>query len=159
MGWSFGGVVAHEMARLLEAGGDEVALLFLINSYFSNVGVDVADPRPVLGSMLGGEEVASWSGGDGMSQSLLDRIAAAFVQSGLLLADHTPHRVHAPLVFVRAADNLDADLRSSLAAVTSGAIEIVQADAGHYSLFEPPHAAKIGAILSRNMIRTINSRL
>lgn len=157
MGWSFGGVVAHEMARLLEAGGDEVALLFLIDSYFSSVSVD--DPRPVLGSMLGGEEVASRPGGDGISQSLLDRIAAAFVRSGLLLADHSPHRVQAPLVFVRAADNLDADLRSSLATVTSGAIEIVQVDAGHYSLFEPPHAAKIGSILSRNMIRTITARL
>ncbi|MGD4159473.1 thioesterase domain-containing protein, partial [Xanthomonas citri pv. citri] len=33
MGWSFGGVVAHDMTRLLEAEGDEVAVLFLIDSY------------------------------------------------------------------------------------------------------------------------------
>lgn len=154
MGWSFGGVVAHEMARLLEAEGDEVALLFLIDSYFSNVSADIAGSRAALGAMLGGEADASRSGGDDMSEALLDRIAAAFEWSGRLLAEHTPHRVRAPLVFIRATDNLDADLRASLGAVTCGAIEIVQADAGHYSLFEPPHAAKIGAILSRNMIGT-----
>ncbi|WP_431202600.1 amino acid adenylation domain-containing protein [Bradyrhizobium betae] len=55
MGWSFGGVVAHDMTRLLEAEGDEVALLFLIDSYFSNVSADVAGPRAVPRSMLGGE--------------------------------------------------------------------------------------------------------
>ncbi|MEB6568997.1 hypothetical protein MXL90_13775, partial [Enterococcus faecalis] len=90
---------------------------------------------------------------DEMSEALLDRIAAAFEWSGRLLADHTPRRVRAPLVFVRATDNLDADLRASLGAVTSGAIEIVEADTGHYAMFEPPHAAGIGAILSRNMVR------
>jgi thioesterase domain-containing protein len=153
MGWSFGGVVAHDMTRLLEAEGDEVALLFLIDSYFSNVNADVAGPRAVSRSMLGGEGDASLSGGDEMSEALLDRIAAAFEWSGRLLADHTPHRVRAPLVFVRATDNLDADLCASLGAVSSGAIEIVQADAGHYSLFEPPHAARVGAILSSNMVR------
>ncbi|MCS3725198.1 non-ribosomal peptide synthetase [Bradyrhizobium betae] len=153
MGWSFGGVVAHDMTRLLEAEGDEVAVLFLIDSYFSNVSADVAGPRTVPGSMLGGEGDASLSGGDETSEDLLDRIAAAFEWSGRLLADHTPRRVRAPLVFVRATDNLDADLSSSLGAVTSGAIEIVGVDAGHYSVFEPPHAARIGAILSRNMIR------
>jgi amino acid adenylation domain-containing protein len=158
MGWSFGGVVAHDMTRLLEAEGDEVALLFLIDSYFSNVNADVAGPRAVSRSMLGGEGDASLSGGDEMSEALLDRIAAAFEWSGRLLADHTPHRVRAPLVFVRATDNLDADLCASLGAVSSGAIEIVQADAGHYSLFEPPHAARIGAVLSRNMIGTTGPR-
>jgi thioesterase domain-containing protein/aryl carrier-like protein len=153
MGWSFGGVVAHDMTRLLEAEGDEVALLFLVDSYFSNVSVDVADPLAALGSMLGGEGDGWRSGDNEIPEALRDRIAAAFEWSRRLLADHAPHRVRAPLVFVRATDNLDADLCASLGAVSSGAIEIVQADAGHYSLFEPPHAARVGAILSSNMVR------
>ncbi|MER0443618.1 amino acid adenylation domain-containing protein [Streptomyces sp. Edi4] len=33
LGWSFGGTVAHEMARLLQKEGDEVALLALLDSH------------------------------------------------------------------------------------------------------------------------------
>jgi amino acid adenylation domain-containing protein len=39
-GWSFGGIIAFEMAQQLEAIGDEVEDLYLIDSYFHSQGYD-----------------------------------------------------------------------------------------------------------------------
>ncbi|HYG65719.1 MAG TPA: amino acid adenylation domain-containing protein, partial [Thermoanaerobaculia bacterium] len=44
-GWSMGGVVAFEMARQLEAAGDEVRLLALIDSPWPDTGRDDAGPE------------------------------------------------------------------------------------------------------------------
>ncbi|WP_420391876.1 alpha/beta fold hydrolase [Acuticoccus sp.] len=38
LGWSFGGGVAHEMTRLLELGGEHVAVLLPLDTYFSDFG-------------------------------------------------------------------------------------------------------------------------
>jgi enterobactin synthetase component F len=155
MGWSFGGVVAHAMAGLLEAEGEEVGRLFLIDSYFSNVGADSVDPRSTVRSMMGLAGTAPDPGQDGASEPLFDRICAAFVQSARLLAEHTPQKTRGPVVFFRATDNFDVNLRLSLEAISSGAIEIEQADACHYSLFDPLLASKIGAALNRHLIEAI----
>ncbi|MEV7467346.1 amino acid adenylation domain-containing protein [Streptomyces kronopolitis] len=48
LGWSFGGVVAHEMAVRLERAGEEVALLANLDSYPA----DLADPVPTDGMLL-----------------------------------------------------------------------------------------------------------
>lgn len=155
MGWSFGGVVAHAMARLLEAEGEEVGRLFLIDTYFSNVGTDTLDPRSTVRSMMGLADTAPAPGQDGASDPLLDRICAAFVHSARLLANHAPQKIRGSVVFFRATDNVDVDLRLSLEAITSGAIEIEQADACHYSLFDLAQASKIGAALNRHLIEAI----
>jgi enterobactin synthetase component F len=155
MGWSFGGVVAHAMAGLLEAEGEEVGRLFLIDTYFSNVGADAVDPRSMVRAMMGLAGTAPDAGQDGASELLLDRICATFVQSARLLAEHTPQKTRGPVIFFRATDNVDVNLRLSLEAVTSGSIEIEQADACHYSLFDPVQASKIGAALNRRLIEAI----
>ena len=144
MGWSFGGVVAQAMAGLLEAEGEEIRRLFLIDTYLSTVDGDTADPEGAVRSMLGlaGDANEPW----------LDRIRRAFAQSARLLEGYMPPRIRAPIVFIRARDNVAKDLRVSLDAVTSGVIEIEEANATHYSLFDPPHAGEIGASLSRHLL-------
>jgi hypothetical protein len=94
---------------------------------------------------------------DGASEPLLDRICGAFLQSARLLADHTPRKIRVPVVFFRARDNAEKDLLLSLEAITSGAIEIEEADACHYSLLDPVSASRIGAVLNRHMSRVIAS--
>jgi enterobactin synthetase component F len=153
MGWSFGGVVAQAMAGRLEAEGEEVRRLFLLDSYFSNVDADAMDPRRAAASMMDGAGAVPQPGQESASEPLLDRISAAFIRSAVLLADHTPQKIRGSVVFFRAADNIDADLSSSLAAITSGDIEIENADASHYALFDPVSAASIGAALGRHLIR------
>ena len=44
-GWSFGGLVAFEMALQLAASGEEIALLALLSSYLSKSGVSMPPPR------------------------------------------------------------------------------------------------------------------
>ena len=126
MGWSFGGVVAHAMAGLLEADGEEVARLFLIDTYFSAVAADAPAPPEMAPGVL-----------------------EAFRRSPRLLAAHTPRRIRAPVVFLRASDNVDPTLGASLATITDGAIAIEPVAAGHYALFDPPHVTEVGAILNR----------
>jgi amino acid adenylation domain-containing protein len=139
-GWSFGGVVAHAMAGLLETEGETVDRLFLIDSYFSAVESDVTDP----GS-------ASVMAPAGASEFLIERTSRAFVRSSRLIESHTARKIHAPVVFFRARDNVTNDLRASLEAMTGGIIEIEDISAGHYSLFDPVHANAIGAALNRHM--------
>jgi len=57
-GWSFGGLVAFEMAQALRHAGDEVALLALVDSYARN---DKHDDADVLATL------ATWELGDGQS--------------------------------------------------------------------------------------------
>jgi enterobactin synthetase component F len=154
-GWSFGGVVAHEMAALLEARGEEVGRLFLIDSYFSNVDADVVDSASAIRSMIGWDDTGQGLDQDGASEPLLQRISAAFVQSARLIAEHTPSKIRGPIVFFRAKDNAQGDLSSSLGMIRRGAIEIEEADACHYSLFDVEHAGKIGVAINRYMTRTI----
>ncbi|MFD7662363.1 amino acid adenylation domain-containing protein [Streptomyces sp. NPDC059788] len=48
LGWSYGGIVAHEMAAQLEAAGEEVALLANLDSYPA----DLAEPVPTDAELL-----------------------------------------------------------------------------------------------------------
>jgi amino acid adenylation domain-containing protein len=57
-GWSFGGLVAFEMARALRHTGEEVALLALLDSHARN---DTHDDADVLATL------AAWELGDGQS--------------------------------------------------------------------------------------------
>jgi hypothetical protein len=78
-------------------------------------------------------------------------MSQAFVQSPRLLAAYTPRKIGCPIVFFRASDNVDRNLRVSLAEITSGAITIEDAHASHYSLLDPQHASTLGAALSRHL--------
>lgn len=157
-GWSFGGVVAHEMAAQLEARGEEVGDLFLIDSYFSNVDFDVVDPASAIRSMTGTAYTGQGGDQEGAGEHLLKRIHTLFVQSSRLIAEHTPHKIRSPIVFFRAKDNAESDLSSSLGMVTGGAVEIEETDACHYSLFDLEHAGKIGAAINRYMTRNDHRR-
>jgi thioesterase domain-containing protein len=57
-GWSFGGLVAFEMAQALRHSGEEVALLALLDSHAQN---DVRDDSDELATL------AAWELGDGQS--------------------------------------------------------------------------------------------
>jgi amino acid adenylation domain-containing protein len=59
-GWSMGGVVAYEMARQLEAAGQEVAVLAMI---------DVAPPHREAPAPLDGADLAAWFAGDLAAQA------------------------------------------------------------------------------------------
>lgn len=61
-GYCFGGVVAYEMARQLEAKGETVSLLALINCAPPNSGYDQPRPRSLTWQFKFGRNIAYWLG-------------------------------------------------------------------------------------------------
>jgi amino acid adenylation domain-containing protein len=144
-GWSFGGVVAQEMAAMLEEQGATVERVVLIDTYFRTVEADL-DAADAVASMA-----------DGAAGPLFERMQEAVVRSARLLDAHAPRRISAPLIFLRASDNREADLASKLAKLTRGKVEIEEMTAGHYQLFEPEHAGATAAMLNRHLLPALET--
>jgi len=148
LGWSLGGVVAHEMAAMLESDGGRVATLLMLDS---RLGADLPAPgqeegrteREVLQRMLkssGVEHVLS-DGEDPYPEALeiatrqrtvpagtdieaFRRIIANARQGEAALRGHLPSRIRAPITYVRAADNPRDDLRRVLREWTTGPVAV-----------------------------------
>ncbi|GAB3489785.1 non-ribosomal peptide synthetase [Amycolatopsis cihanbeyliensis] len=84
-GWSFGGVVALEMARQMHAHGDTVADVLLIDSHNLNASPRTGDPRAGIRRRLAelGVSVESLEGAD---------IADELLHNGTLADRHVPAR-------------------------------------------------------------------
>ena len=159
LGWSLGGVIAHEMAAMLESDGAKVAVLLLLDS---PSGADMGSPaqgeglpeRETLQQMLkvcGVEhivadeadpypetlEVATRHGmvPRGTDVEMFRRIIANVRQTGNVIAGHLPARVRAPITYVRAADNRRHDLRRDLRELTSGPVVVEDVSALHMRFF------------------------
>lgn len=85
-GWSMGGFIAYEMARLLEAQGEKVAELSMIDTYLTKT--RVADEQTILfnfalqlavapGKRLPEETIRSWAGKLHSHAELCDQLRAA----------------------------------------------------------------------------------
>ncbi|MBE7161772.1 MAG: amino acid adenylation domain-containing protein, partial [Williamsia herbipolensis] len=127
LGWSLGGHIAHAMTQRLEAAGEQVAVLGLLDTWVGDLDVRTADAAPV-------DPLDGWRTlfdlGDDVQATTPDEVAAVvrdhIARSGLLPADrvaaimdsfadadavaagHRPGRVRAPAVVVVAtADKSD----------------------------------------------------
>ena len=105
LGWSFGGVVAHAMATVLQEAGEQVELLAMMDAYPVSV-EEAAQPRTEHETML--MLLGDDDGGSGdLPDAFFDRYDPAAVVEVLrrrdpVLAGFTPGEVHALL---RAAVN------------------------------------------------------
>ncbi|CRK58162.1 Siderophore biosynthesis non-ribosomal peptide synthetase modules @ Bacillibactin synthetase component F [Alloactinosynnema sp. L-07] len=110
LGWSFGGLVAHEMASVLRSAGEEVAFLGLMDSYPASArGTDYPDPPVDVSAALCG---------------VLDSLGFPQAEGPLTVAD--------ALAELRAADSPLAELgESGIAAVAGVFAATVEASARH----------------------------
>ena len=128
LGWSFGGVVAHAMATALQAAGEEVELLALLDSY--PVPASAADlpitPDEVVRMLFGDTALAARLVVDGR----VDERAAARVlrDQDPVLADFTEAEV---TTLVRAAIDHMALLRAHRPGVFTGDALLFAATRGH----------------------------
>ncbi|MFF4603841.1 amino acid adenylation domain-containing protein [Streptomyces sp. NPDC001339] len=113
LGWSFGGVVVHEMAVQLERAGEEVALLANLDGYPA----DLTDPVPTDGMLLTAVlEYCGLERGDDAAEPTAQMVRDALRRADSPLGDvdvprlvdvmrnhvrlvreHTPGRVRAPM--------------------------------------------------------------
>ncbi|MGW4598702.1 alpha/beta fold hydrolase [Streptomyces sp. NPDC004457] len=177
VGWSMGGALAVEVAARLEAAGERVALVALLDSSVPGAG----EPDPLLapavalaGSLPGldvtAEDTAAlrdrlrglplterlkllttWAEERGSrvlpSEALLRQAELAELHERLVLA-HRPSVVDAPLTLWWARDRLR-EHRASWARQTRGGVrEEATLPGNHFTLLRPPHVAQVARRLA-----------
>ncbi|MGW0509906.1 amino acid adenylation domain-containing protein [Streptomyces olivaceoviridis] len=174
LGWSYGGIVAHEIAALLHASGEEVAHLanldaypddgrgvhptdaefladFLAEAGVDGTGLDRLDPAAVAAHL-------ARTGGPlaGLDQATLERLLAVMRNHLDLVQRHTPTRFDGcPMTLFRAADGLSAEERAlktkSWEPYLGRPVETHDVPCGHQQMLRPAPAALIGAAVERRL--------
>ncbi|MEV4318155.1 amino acid adenylation domain-containing protein [Actinocrispum sp. NPDC049592] len=148
LGWSFGGVVAHAMATLLQAAGERVGTLTLLDAYpdANGPGAEAPTRAALLGTL--GLDTES-----GLSEALLTGMTRAFTANLAALNGVRPGVFDGDLRFFRAAaDKRTTDpLPSAWAPHVTGQIEVHEIDCAHGALTRPAALATIGPILSSHL--------
>ncbi|WP_223865570.1 alpha/beta fold hydrolase [Streptomyces sp. 5-10] len=175
LGWSFGGMVAHAMAARLEAMGERVDRLFLLDAY--PLERQSAEPlwcpsrREVVEDLLRVarnqyDPVADdglWRPpplGTEVSEEHVDGIYRAYQTNLDMMARHTPPVLKGDIVLVRAAiPESDARTGDPLdwRPYVEGDIRIVDIDCTHSEMLDTAAANEIGTVVARD-VRALGAR-
>jgi thioesterase domain-containing protein/acyl carrier protein len=144
LGWSFGGLVAHEMAVQLQAAGAEVAALIIMEAYLpapSEAGeraVVVPDAEAVAADH---EHVADMIQAAGLvdvvSEADMEILERVLRNDGTLATGHSPRKFHGDMLNVK---SLDEEPNSGIAAwqsYISGEITETQLPCSHGEMANP----------------------
>ncbi|MBO0344280.1 amino acid adenylation domain-containing protein [Roseibium sp. CAU 1637] len=165
-GWSFGGVVAYEVACKLISLGAEVASLVLIDSFTPadvrraentsgrSEAALIEDCKSAFLRDLFGVDVALLPGEDvvekamilpqldvmlpGIQSGELNRLYRVFEEHFRAFHRHRLRPSDVPLTLVRATESLSAGHVAGWGVVTSGAVEEIHVAGDHYSLLRHP---------------------
>ncbi|MDH4386692.1 MAG: acetoacetate--CoA ligase [Caulobacter sp.] len=174
-GFSFGGLVAFEMARRLRARGEQVALLVLLDTQPDKAFLPLAERTRLLGIRLAhhaGRLVRM--GLAGQLTYLRDRMLALAgrrppppapaysmpphiqaIRDGILAATafYRPGAYDGPILFIRAAvpAPVSFDPVTLWRTVTEGRVETITAPGDHDSMIEPPHVEVLAALLRERL--------
>lgn len=149
LGWSMGGLVAFEMARMLELRGERVEMVFLVESYLSAQlpESDEDDDREKPGSVAAEEDV---SAAELLRLDLRRRTNRAHLRAARA---YCPSRYAGPVAIVQ-ADKQDVDFRhtairswSCVCAPARLTHHVLQGD--HLTLFEPPYVTELARLIDR----------
>ncbi|KWT62718.1 hypothetical protein ADL21_06555 [Streptomyces albus subsp. albus] len=175
LGWSFGGLVAHAMATRLQAEGEEVALLALLDSYPPVPGAAPSttdqeeeqtalleflgiDPAEFGGTAPAPEELAQLLADDPTTYAALgtERLLAIgrIIGRGVRASrEFRPAVFRGDPVFFQATEDQAADLRpEAWEPYTEGHIEVHPVDCTHSGMLDQRSAlTKITAVLSEKL--------
>jgi thioesterase domain-containing protein len=141
VGWSFGGVVAQAMATQLQAAGEEVALLALMDSY---AGVELPQPDPEVVRTVLAETLPE------LTEAEADAAIGTFLRSARLLAQFTPQRFAGDLLFFTAMVDRPAEAPTADAwrAHCTGRIVDVPVHTDHDGMTTAAGLAELGPVLT-----------
>jgi thioesterase domain-containing protein len=153
LGWSFGGLVAHAMATRLQADGQQLGSLTLLDSYpvgeVQDARVDTEEEaRALLLDSLGADD-----GTDPAAELDADLVAAlvrVVMNNAAIMDTFTPGRLRGDVLLVVAGRTWDHD--RDPAAVwqpyVDGVVRAVEVDSDHDRLVRPGAAAQYGPELA-----------
>ncbi|MFF8771916.1 amino acid adenylation domain-containing protein [Kitasatospora sp. NPDC015120] len=159
LGWSFGAVVAQEMAVQLQTAGQEVALLALLDGLPAGAVAEEPpasdDPVETLAELL---VSLGYDPADGRGQAdltaLLGEAAGllpdVFEHHRKLMAEHVPGHYRGAAVFVGATADKPADwpYETAWAPYLGGPVTAHRIDCAHGALTQPEPLARIAAVLA-----------
>ncbi|MBR8744929.1 non-ribosomal peptide synthetase [Nocardiopsis sp. MG754419] len=181
LGWSFGGLVAHEMAVRLQAAGEEVSFLGLMDSYPVPPGAERTDfsHDEVLAMML---DVPSGVGSEGapidredvvrrvrrgdpvlaeFAPGDLAALVDAAVNHAVVMNRHTPGTFAGDTVFFRATrgrNEYSPDVEYWKEHI-DGRMEVHDIDSTHMGMTRPESVGVIGRLVSAQMESTTFEQL
>ncbi|MEO7288785.1 MAG: thioesterase domain-containing protein, partial [Jatrophihabitantaceae bacterium] len=157
-GWSFGAVVAHEMAAQLFDRGESVDLLICLDASVPGqpgrwIGTDpgwvFGHLRLLAGSVLGlGEVGAQARRNRALPRLLLDKF--------LVLSRYQPRPVACPALVLKVKVNPREaeDLGRSIGNFYTGGVEVLPVSGDHWSMLQAPHADELAAKLLKSLPET-----
>jgi thioesterase domain-containing protein len=154
LGWSFGGIVAHEMAVQLRAEGHEVASLVIMDAYpmTEESADEVTEPVDLTDVVVQG---AGRFGAE-LSQEEIDRFAHVIANNARIQRDHVPGAFDGDLLLVVAAEDrqesgADGDL---WAPYVSGATAETELSCRHDDMAHPDMLHRVWAAVTEHSART-----
>lgn len=148
-GWSFGVVVAHEVARQLEAAGAVVDLLIGLDGFPPAAQRPIgADPGYLAGSLRVLAKVVLGTGPQG--SRVRDRaLRTRFVANVTALLRYRPRPVRcaATVFLVATGDTALGRIRHKLTRTYSGDVSTHRAAGDHWSMLTAPHVSGLAATL------------
>jgi amino acid adenylation domain-containing protein/non-ribosomal peptide synthase protein (TIGR01720 family) len=180
LGWSFGGMVAHEMAAQLEAAGQRVELLAMLDSFPKSAAERAEsreiDERELYETLLelAGYDRASLSGaaGDGpldraaiaamlreqggilgdLTERELTAVYRVFANNTALARDFVPRAIDSDvLLFVATEDEDEPDMQRRWTGHVHGEITRIDVASRHNDMTQPAQLAQIGAELATRL--------
>uniref|UniRef100_UPI0012EA3CC0 non-ribosomal peptide synthetase n=1 Tax=Actinokineospora pegani TaxID=2654637 RepID=UPI0012EA3CC0 len=160
LGWSFGGVVAHEMAAQLQERGEDVELLALLDSYPAVPG-GAGDGREFLGALFDDPAAITDTTPPALARALRDRdpvlagldhdevttLVTAAARHTALLRDHRPRLVTGGALLFRATRG-SGPAPDRWHPHLTGGLTLVDVDATHLGLAAPAPLTTIGETLA-----------
>ncbi|MGH3692819.1 MAG: amino acid adenylation domain-containing protein [Pseudonocardiaceae bacterium] len=148
LGWSVGGLIAHEVAVLLQARGDLVATLAVLDAYPL---ADRAEPVPSPGLVAAAARCAA--GSYPIGDAVLERLAAVYLDNARAAREFTPGIFRGDLLHFgaeqsRVASRLTA---GSWSPHISGNIERHVVKCTHEEMTQSGPLAEIGAVLAAKL--------
>jgi amino acid adenylation domain-containing protein len=168
LGWSFGGVVAHALAAALQADGETVELLALLDGYPAVAEPDAVpaaadDPRTLRELLLSiGIDARPGSRREFhdivaeplavLGQAGIDRLPDVFAGHANAVRSFDSGKVDGDLLFFRATgDDADPGDPEAWRRHVGGEIEVHDVACRHGDMLQPAPLAQIAAVLTRRM--------
>ena len=152
LGWSFGGVVAHAVATTLQAAGERVELLALLDSYPS---VGAAAPQDEAELAVEIRHMLATVGAGELGEELTAAVQRTAVGNAALAAAFKPGEFDGDVLFFTATEDRSATAATAEAwrPHVSGRIDAYEVACGHTAMTQPATATDIGRIIAKDLLR------
>ncbi len=160
-GWSFGGLVAFEMARQLAAGGEEVGLLALLDTRLGDWPAEAGLLKEAL-NVRGDRELAQLLAKAHAQGTLppdydladLRRYLALIAAHREAKTNYQPQAYPGPVTFFRAEvqpKDLPEDSSAHWKELAGGGLQVITVPGDHYSMITAPHVEILARRLRERM--------